>query len=78
MKNLDKIEKDIKNYNNSFDNRKSELTKRSFFSLSSRKNRIHTYKTYSDGIILNIGKNSWIDLRRKKQKFNLCSLMIFH
>ena len=30
MEYLDKIEKDIKNNNNSFDTRKSELTKRSF------------------------------------------------
>ena len=76
MEYLNKIEKDIKNYNNSFDTRKRELTKRSF-SPNTRKNRIHTIKNLLGWNHIELSKNSGLILG-EKTKIQLCSLMIFH
>lgn len=63
---LDKVEKDINDYNNSFDNRVSELTKRSF-SPNSRKNRIHTIKNFLEWNHIELSKKFWISFRRKNK-----------
>ena len=61
---LDKVEKDINEYNNSFDNRVSEQTKRPF-SPNSRKNRIHTIKNFLEWNHIELSKKFWISFRRK-------------
>lgn len=63
---LDKIEKDIFDYNKSFDTRTSELTKR-LFSPNSRKNRIHTIKNLLEWNHIELSKKFWIDFRRKNK-----------
>jgi len=63
---LDKVEKDINDYNESFDTRTSELTKRPF-SPNTRKNRIHTIKNFLEWNHIELSKKFWINFRRKNK-----------